>query len=462
MNKWLVYLLCLPLLSFGQVSFIKEYPTTQYYTQVAKAELGNGNYVCSILIQDNQYLYNRLLLLDRCGELLTDLVISHGNDYMFLNNFIDLDSNTILATGFLSDSLFKMVYLELDNKTLEVKKQVQHIETSLYYLRTFFENGNLTQVGTDKGYRILSSRLNKNYQRNLHLYRVFDAESFPDLSAFAYFGYSNYSLYSRETYSNPDISNYPWNKIRCMDKKLRDRYVIADNTDSTYTTFNSRIIFLGGDTLLLVANVRKNGTITHFVRQYWRDSIIYERPLDAQEDFSAYSSCYYKEGKMKCFNADSEIAEFNAHGELIFFDDHFKNVLIHGDIASPIATKDGGFLGARYAWNETQGHLIRFVKITRDYQILDHPAPGCEVGIEKVSDNREVIIYPNPAKGMIHIQCEDEVLRYQIFTLQAQLVHEGRGHQREFDIELDLYPGSYVIRVQTTKGWQVQKFLILN
>jgi hypothetical protein len=46
--------------------------------------------------------------------------------------------------------------------------------------------------------------------------------------------------------------------------------------------------------------------------------------------------------------------------------------------------------------------------------------------------------------------------------MNAQIVKEGSIHQKEFDIQLELPPGSYIIMAETKKGWSTQKLLIIN
>ncbi len=76
--------------------------------------------------------------------------------------------------------------------------------------------------------------------------------------------------------------------------------------------------------------------------------------------------------------------------------------------------------------------------------------------------NPQVVLYPNPANGSIHMVSEDDVFQYKIFNVNAELLLIGKVTKKEFEIDLDLASGYYVIQLETAQGWYAQKFLIVK
>lgn len=143
MSKLVAILLLFPCWLNSQISFIKTFPTGAQFDLVAMAQLNNGNYVCSALLGLNNVWYNRIYLFDECSELITQSLFSTPAEYMFINQFTDMDSTSFLASGYVYDSVYQSIHLILENNTLQIKKQKRHNETNLYEYKSTLQEGDI-------------------------------------------------------------------------------------------------------------------------------------------------------------------------------------------------------------------------------------------------------------------------------------------------------------------------------
>jgi len=462
-NLLLILYVC-PMIMYGQISFIKSHRTNAYVERIARPyELSNGNFICSAHLIDNTTRINVLYLFSECGELLNSLLVSLPSEYMYITNFIQLDSNRVLATGYVYDSLlYHTLYLILDIHSFEFIQEKSTYETNLYeWDSSILLNETIFQVGYG-GYGPVVSRLNNDLQRNLHLYRDFENFESQDFQYFDFIKYVNSKVYSIEGYRNSDYITY--SILRCLDSKLRECYSLNGKTDSSYIDFSSTIGFLGNDTFLIGATERNlNGDQIHkYVRKYFMDSLLFSREVEESKPFFEYSACEYQSSILKCVNYYGEIGWFNSQGDQIFYDNHLQDQLDNGDLISYITTKDGGLFSVAHDYELYEGHwvdVLKLIKTTFGYQINALPDQRCIVGTENVYSESEVILYPNPANESLHVKSEEDIYQYRIFSVTGKLLLSGKVIEKEFEIIPELKSGYYAIQLKTKKGWIVKKFV---
>jgi len=69
----------------------------------------------------------------------------------------------------------------------------------------------------------------------------------------------------------------------------------------------------------------------------------------------------------------------------------------------------------------------------------------------------ELVIYPNPATNMVNISTPYQIKNVVIFNYVGQSVYEGNSSQINTG---NFEAGVYIIRIETTKGIETQKFTI--
>lgn len=85
---------------------------------------------------------------------------------------------------------------------------------------------------------------------------------------------------------------------------------------------------------------------------------------------------------------------------------------------------------------------------------------GLPSGAETVNSAiNNIMIYPNPAKGWLHIQANSVINKAELLNLLGEKVLESQTTNGEIDIR-GLSKGSYVLRVWTNNGVHVKKIMI--
>jgi PKD repeat protein len=82
-------------------------------------------------------------------------------------------------------------------------------------------------------------------------------------------------------------------------------------------------------------------------------------------------------------------------------------------------------------------------------------------GIEKYSDGPAIEIWPNPVKDQLHITSSDPISDIEIYNGLGQVAYSGMNNSPRMDISISHFlPGIYFIRISTTKGHSVGKFIV--
>lgn len=466
MNKIIAFAFLWPCILHSQISFIKYAVTNQYITFVSRPlEISNGNFVASAVIAANNIYTNNIYLFTQCGDQLATLTVSSPEENTVINNFVEMDNGDILANGYTNDSTSHSIYLVLDNQTLAVKKTKRTFEHSYNIIESNrIENGLISQAGSS-GNNILFTQMNMDLARNIHLYR--DLED--PLTGYSYSDFLNFTgdrLYWMETIDD-NQSGQRYDLLRCLDTKLREKYIIGGLNDVFYTIINSNVGCFPNDTLLVgIEEINNNDHTKHsFIRQYYKGNVIYEKEVQDFDPILRFSTSVVDNGILKCVFYDGQVAWFNSFGERIFYTDQIRALVDAGDMVGAIITHDGGLFSFTPSVRTVGGvmeYAIKLVKTSSDFRISDTPAPECIVGTEEVMQDVNIQLFPNPSKGFIHIESEEEIKQYNIYNNSSQLLLSGKVIGKSFDISYNLSPGFYVIQMETTAGWMVRKFLVLE
>lgn len=463
MNRFAIILVFCPLMTIGQISFLRNYVTDAGAHLVSRPyEMTNGNFICSVLHRKNNQWENILYVFSPCGEPVATLRTNAPDEYAFVTNFFQIDSISLLATGF-GTTPYSSTYFILDPSTLDVLQSRRYEESALNTIIYTSTAGDLLWQHGHAGSRVVTSRLNTSLVRNLHLALVFEEFEYPDLFYFSPFAGENMTC-SHEVYR--DAQSHIYDRLRCFDPKLRGLFLIDGYGDSIGTTFRLPIP-LGGDTLLTGAiEHERYGTGHHrFVHQYVRDTLIYTRPVGETHNFFDYTFCHELNGILRCIRYDGKIAEFTTQGELLFTTDHLIPLLNEGDMSRAIVTRDNGYfsVSARYVqidgvWRE----VLRIVKTTADYQISDTPHPQCISATSEPDPIPQVHIFPNPTQGEVRVSSDTPVIAYRVVNTISTCLLSGQVNARQFDLSIAAPPGVYFLQLQTRHGWVSHKLVVLS
>ena len=70
----------------------------------------------------------------------------------------------------------------------------------------------------------------------------------------------------------------------------------------------------------------------------------------------------------------------------------------------------------------------------------------CSLGVNENANNFSIKLYPQPASGVVHLQSQNPLSRYEIYDIQGKSVQQGQVEQNQIDISR-LSTGLYIIKV---------------
>ena len=80
------------------------------------------------------------------------------------------------------------------------------------------------------------------------------------------------------------------------------------------------------------------------------------------------------------------------------------------------------------------------------------------VSVDEYTASVELNVYPNPTKGKIFVNTEDEILSANVYNLAGQKILELPTNTREWDLNLNV--GTYLLTVETENNTLVNKILV--
>ena len=120
------------------------------------------------------------------------------------------------------------------------------------------------------------------------------------------------------------------------------------------------------------------------------------------------------------------------------------------------------------------GFLTKYFRLQADLDTSSSPLPpspripkdtfiydNCFItSLEEKNQNKEVLIYPNPNKGIFKIYNSlSETFGLTVYNLQGKILKEYKSDQEYYDIS-DLSKGVYIITIQSEKERFVKKIII--
>jgi hypothetical protein len=87
-----------------------------------------------------------------------------------------------------------------------------------------------------------------------------------------------------------------------------------------------------------------------------------------------------------------------------------------------------------------------------------------ELGISDHAESSDLIVYPNPAYGIIKLEFKRNILSYDIINTQGDLVYaQNEVNLKEIDADISgLSSGLYFLRIHTLKGYVTRKLVVLD
>ena len=83
------------------------------------------------------------------------------------------------------------------------------------------------------------------------------------------------------------------------------------------------------------------------------------------------------------------------------------------------------------------------------------------VGIEEVSADENIIIYPNPAQNVVHINTSVDVEQIQLINNSGQLVLSSYSTGKQMDLDIsELEPGIYFVKIFSSKNIVFKKLIV--
>ena len=234
--------------------------------------------------------------------------------------------------------------------------------------------------------------------------------------------------------SSSNVAPFPFNGYYVAPRRLSD---ISLNTSDTISNFpmlfpaSISTVDLGAD------------TSTRFYFKSGRAKVL--RGLG-----SVYYVCLFDESNgdfslpifgKSCDNGGLDTAGSISYGELL------RNVpgLIPGDSVLLKITMTASFNAITKFADQERLVIFKLPKVT---------------GLNSVSGNIDLLVYPNPAKQTIYVQCNANIQQMQLMDLQGKLLLSN-SNENGMDVS-EIPAGLYLLSVQTKEGIAVRKIQVIH
>jgi hypothetical protein len=119
-------------------------------------------------------------------------------------------------------------------------------------------------------------------------------------------------------------------------------------------------------------------------------------------------------------------------------------------------------VGGHFGGTLLPGHPQSVTKVggDTDFFIAQYGTGNCTLNTEEFSKALDIKLYPQPARGMVYLQSQNNLTRYEIYSIQGQNIQAGEIHNDSVDIS-KLANGLYFIKVGNQNGQtKVMKLLV--
>lgn len=147
-------------------------------------------------------------------------------------------------------------------------------------------------------------------------------------------------------------------------------------------------------------------------------------------------------------NDTVDVDIYNIVGQLV--DSYFNNIVLSGTVTVTFN-----------AHSLDDGVFIVRTSINSDEEIIQIVKDSTATSVTPLSNNKEITLYPNPAKDHININSNEPIETISIYNSKGTLVKESSNlkHTGFLDIS-NLSAGIYVTKIKTRKSLYTQKLII--
>ncbi len=94
------------------------------------------------------------------------------------------------------------------------------------------------------------------------------------------------------------------------------------------------------------------------------------------------------------------------------------------------------------------------------YYVDDVSVVDCTVGVDELTDDEQISIYPNPSQGIFEVKSEKyKIQSIEVFNVLGEKIYKEELKDVTATINLQAPPGVYFMQVQTEKGILRKKFV---
>jgi uncharacterized delta-60 repeat protein len=104
------------------------------------------------------------------------------------------------------------------------------------------------------------------------------------------------------------------------------------------------------------------------------------------------------------------------------------------------------------------GGVLTSQDFTGINMFLTRILPYASLGLNEISENDNIVVYPNPAEGAFNVSAE-EIRTVQMLDLQGKLVSQW-DQQISYTLPMGLNSGTYIIKVETGSGLLYTRLMI--
>jgi hypothetical protein len=110
-------------------------------------------------------------------------------------------------------------------------------------------------------------------------------------------------------------------------------------------------------------------------------------------------------------------------------------------------------VGGHFGGTLLPGHPQSVTKVggDTDFFIAQYGTGNCTLSTKDFGSQLEINLYPQPAKGMVYLQSQNNITQYEIYSIQGQTLQSGNIENNSLDIS-SLTTGLYLIKVGDNQG----------
>lgn len=147
-------------------------------------------------------------------------------------------------------------------------------------------------------------------------------------------------------------------------------------------------------------------------------------------------------------NDTVDVDIYNIVGQLV--DSYFNNIVLSGTVTVTFN-----------AHSLDDGVFIVRTSINSDEEIIQIVKDSTATSVTPLSNNKEITLYPNPAKDHININSNEPIETISIYNSKGTLVKESSNLKQTGLLDIsNLSAGIYVTKIKTKKSLYTQKLII--